>query len=268
MESSPHSETPANNDQTIIENNFDKNISSNQAHHPSPHKNLQQHQIPSDSTEPIHSDSDDESYTAGRPSPEPLTQKPKPQHPLSTESSSLPNVTGSPIKSSPSPESSPTSPIRSKKRAIGTMLEGEDSKECISVERQPAPPLPKRQTPPTGIKAKMATTMASPPLSSYVTFIDLPMYLRDEESHQEMRKMLDSYRQGDGKDSGMSIFDFLDKWIKETWPNAIKHADGLFEILIEDYHPATDERLVARICLVMSQILQRKSFPLRFITNL
>jgi hypothetical protein len=135
------------------------------------------------------------------------------------------------------------------------MLEGEGDKDSIPVEKQP-PPLPKRQTPPTGIKSKMLSVQ---PSTSHTTFVDVPLYSKDDETHQEMKKMLDSYRQNIASESGMSIFDFLDKWIKETWPNAIIDADGLFDLLLEDYNPATDERLVSRICLVMSQILQRKS---------
>lgn len=135
----------------------------------------------------------------------------------------------------------------------------EGDQQPIDQERQQQPPpLPKRQTPPAGIKSKITTTPPSPP-SHTATFIDQPLFSKGDRYQEEVVKLLEFYRQHDGMlESSTLIFEFLDKWIKETKPNAIIFADALFELLLEDYNPATDERLVSRICLVMSQILQRK----------
>jgi hypothetical protein len=236
---------PSRSETSTDENKIENDISHSNTSDPSPTNR----QVLSESTQPFHSDTE-ESRTEGRPSPPPQPPQQSPKSPPH-------NATESPIKSpSAETEESGSSHIRSKKRAIDTMLEGEEDNECISVEKQQAPPLPKRQTPPSGIKSKVSTP-PSPP-SNTTTFIDHPLYSKDDDCHQRVRILLEQYRQNDGLESGMSVFDFLDKWIKETTPDAIKYADALFELLLEDYNPATDERLVARICLVMSQILQRK----------
>lgn len=74
--------------------------------------------------------------------------------------------------------------------------------------------------------------------------------------------MLDQYRLGNGGlENEAPILEFFDKWIKEVKPGSVAIADALFDCLLEEYNPTTDERLVARIPLVMNQILQRKYFP-------
>lgn len=210
-----------------------------------------------ESSDFIHSDTE-ESHTLGRPSPPP----PSVPAPEQDEPPPPPTLHNGNKSSSPEIEGSLSSNTRSKKRAIDTMLEEEGKegdKQPIDQERQQQPPpLPKRQTPPAGIKSKIATTPPSPP-SRTATFIDQPLFSKGDRYQEEVAKLLELYRQHDGmRESSTLIFEFLDKWIKETKPNAIIFADALFELLLENYNPATDERLVSRICLVMSQILQRK----------
>jgi hypothetical protein len=191
---------------------------------------------------PEHDDailSDTESQTEGKPSPQLAVANQ--QHPSpSTET-----------------EGSP-SPVRPKKRAIETMLDGEEDKtDCIVVEKHP-PPLPTKQnTPPS---SPSAMKISSP---SYTTpFIDRPLYDKGDASYDQAHAFLERYRQqGDTLESGQPILEFFDKWVKETIPNAVCTVDALFGLLLETYDPKSDAPLVARIPLVMNQILQRKYIP-------
>lgn len=195
-----------------------------------------------DDTELFHSDAS--SHTQGRPSPDP------PQFPLQT-ATAIPH-------DSPSAETegSTASPTRSKKRAIGTMLEGEEDKECIVMEKPP-PPLPKRQTPPSPSRAKLSKSPPSP--TSSLTFLDQSLYTKDDNNYDQACALLDSYHQHEGiLEPGAPILDFFDKWIKEQNPDSIYVADALFDLIVENYDSSKDEPLVARIPLIMNQILQRK----------
>lgn len=197
-------------------------------------------------TDSIHSDAS--SHTEGRPSPTPATRPPQTATAIRHDSPSTET------------EGSTASPTRSKKRAIDTMLEGEEDKECIVMEKPP-PPLPKRQTPPSPSKPKPLTSPSSP--SFIPTFLDQPICSPDDVNYDQACALLDSYRQHDGiLEPGAPILDFFDKWIKELKPNSIFVADALFELILEHYDPSKDEPLVARIPLVMNQILQRKYVPL------
>lgn len=199
---------------------------------------------------PGSSDTED-SHTEGKPSPPP----PPP--------SSAP--TGPPLatrQQSPSTDTDRSaSPTRSKKRAIDTMLDGEEDKECIVMEKQPPPPLPKRQTPPSPTKSKVSSS--SSPLSPLAsTFMDRPLYIKGDVNYDQAASLLDSYRQCDGiLATGAPILNFFDQWIKEVKSNYVHVADALFDLLLENYNPATDEQLVSRIPLVMNQILQKKYPP-------
>jgi hypothetical protein len=59
---------------------------------------------------------------------------------------------------------------------------------------------------------------------------------------------------------GEPIQEFFDAWLRETKPNAVLVADALFSLLLEQYDPNTDGRLLARIPILMNQIVQRKYF--------
>jgi hypothetical protein len=194
-------------------------------------------------TDSIHSDIS--SHTEGKPSPAPGS----PPQPGSATQQHSPSA---------DTEGSIASPTRSKKRAIDTMLEGEEDKECIVMEKPP-PPLPKRQTPPSPSKAKAPRSPPSP--TAAPSYLDQPLYSKDDVGHDEACALLDSYRQHEGiLEPGAPILDFFDKWIKELKLNSIAVADALFALILESYDPSTDEPLVARIPLVMNQILQRRHF--------
>jgi hypothetical protein len=202
-------------------------------------------------TEPIQSDTD--SYTEGKSSPQ-----------LATLHNSLqPASTTTPIQQHDSPsaqtDGSTGSPTRSKKRAIDTMLDGEEDKECIVIEK-PHPPLPKRQTPPSSpTKTKIPSPHAITPL--HMSFADTALYTRDDDDYIYAYKLLVTYRQRDEPlDIGEPIQEFFDAWLRETKPNAVFVADALFSLLLEQYDPTTDERLLARIPIIMNQIVQRKYF--------
>ena len=91
------------------------------------------------------------------------------------------------------------------------------------------------------------------------TFLDHPLYVRGDANFDVAKDLLEEYRRGDGVlENGAPIFEFFDKWIKEVRMGSVAVADALFDLLVESYDPTTDERLVARIPLVMNQILQRK----------
>ena len=193
-------------------------------------------------TDSIHSDAS--SHTEGRPSPAPDIPSPKTGIAIRHESPSTET------------EGSTASPTRSKKRAIETMLEGEEDKECIVLEKHP-PPLPKRQTPPSPSKPKSPVSPASP--TSAPTFLDQPLCTKEDVNYDQACALLDSYRQHEGiLDPRAPILDFFDKWIKDLKPNSIFVVDALFDLILETYDSSTDEPLVARVPLVMNQILQRK----------
>lgn len=102
--------------------------------------------------------------------------------------------------------------------------------------------------------------ISSPP---YMTpFIDRPLYDKGDASYDQAHAFLERYRQqGDTLESGQPILEFFDKWLKETIPDAVFTVDALFGLLLETYDPKSDALLMARIPLVMNQILQRKYVP-------
>lgn len=200
-----------------------------------------------DDTQSLHSDAS--SHTQGKPSPAP-PHSPR-RHTQTAQSTQQQH-------DSPSTETegSTASPTRSKKRAIDTMLEGEDDKDCIIMEKPP-PPLPKRQTPPSPSRARLSRSPPSP--TSSPSFLDHSLYAKDDVNYDQACALLDSYRQHEGiLEPGAPILDFFDKWIKEQNPDSIYVADALFDLILENYDSSTDEPLVARIPLIMNQILQRK----------
>lgn len=195
---------------------------------------------------------DDDSHTEGKPSPPPKssTVLPSAIPPL------LPAVRDERRHSSSTDTNRSTSPTRSKKRAIDTMLDGEEDKECIVMEK---PPLPKRQTPPSPTKsAKTSSSSPSSP-SSPPTFMDHAIYVKGDVNYEQACALLDAYRQHEGiLETGAPILDFFDQWIREVNPSSVNIVDALFDLLLENYNPTTDEQLLSRIPLVMNQILQRK----------
>jgi hypothetical protein len=203
-----------------------------------------------------HSDTEeDDSHTEGKPSPPPKkssTVLPSAIPPL------LPAIQDERRHSPSTDTDQSTSPTRSKKRAIDTMLDGEEDKECIVLEK---PPLPKRQSPPSPTKsAKMSSSSPSSP-SSPPTFMDHALYVKGDANYDQACTLLDSYRLHEGiLENGAPILDFFDQWIKDTNPNSVYVVDALFDLLLEDYNPTMDEQLLSRIPLVMNQILQRKYF--------
>lgn len=203
-----------------------------------------------------HSDTEeeDDSHTEGRPSPPP----PKSTVISSAKAPLLPAIQDERRHSPSTDTDRSASPTRSKKRAIDTMLDGDEDKECIVMEK---PPLPKRQTPPSPTKsAKTSSSSPSSP-SSPPTFMDHAIYVKGDANYDQACTLLDSYRQYEGTlETGAPILDFFDQWIKEINPSSVNIVDALFELLLEDYNPTTDEQLVSRIPLVMNQILQRKYF--------
>jgi hypothetical protein len=198
--------------------------------------------------------SDTDSHTEGKPSP-----------PLATLHNSLqPAPNTAPIQHHDSPsaqtDASTSSPTRSKKRAIDTMLDGEEDKECIVIEK-PHPPLAKRQTPPPSPTKTKIPSPQTAPLHTY--FADQTLYTLDDSNYTYAYKLLSSYRKGNGLlEKGEPIQEFFNAWLRETKPNAALVADALFTLLLEQYDPTTDERLLARIPVIMNQIVQRK-FSLR-----
>jgi hypothetical protein len=227
-----------------MESNVHKNITSNNTTALENKLNSEQPSTIQDvkDSDLLHSDEAEDSHTEGKPSP-PLTQP-----------SLQPVIRHRSTSASTDRSASPT---RSKKRAIDTMLEGEEDKECIVLEKPP--PLPKRSTPPSPIKPKVSSP-TSPSSSS--TFIEQPLYVKGDSNYEQAGNLLGTYREYHGVlETGAPILEFLDIWIKEARPNAILVADALFDLLLEEYDPELDERLVARIPLVMNQILQRKYHP-------
>ena len=200
---------------------------------------------------------EDDSHTEGKPSP-PLPPKSSSTGLPSAIPPLLPAIQDE-RRHSPSTDTDQSASLtRSKKRAIDTMLDGEEDKECIVMEK---PPLPKRQTPPSPTKsAKMSSSSPSLP-SSPSTFMDHAIYVKGDANYDKACALLDSYRQHEGiLENGAPILDFFDQWIKEINPNSVNIVDALFDLLLEDYNPTTDEQLLSRIPLVMNQILQRKYF--------
>lgn len=89
--------------------------------------------------------------------------------------------------------------------------------------------------------------------------MDTPLYIKGDANYEIAQTLLQQYRLENGAlENGAPVLEFFDKWIKEIQPGAIIIADALFDLLLEEYNPTTDELLVARIPLVMNQILQRK----------
>jgi hypothetical protein len=209
-------------------------------------------------------DDDDEqeqdSHTEGKPSP-PHTPRPRPRprpRPQRPTQIFIPIV-----NKSPSVRDRSHSPTRSKKRAISTMLDGEEDKECINVAEKPAPPLPKRNT----SKSPIKSTRPSPPSPAATataitgnTVLDTPLYVRGDAAYETALEMLLQYRKNSrgGLDPGEPVLVFFNEWLKESRPNLVVTVDALFDLLLEQYNPLTDDRLVVRIPLFMNQILQRK----------
>lgn len=205
-------------------------------------------------TESIVSDTD--SHTEGKPSPplSPLQEKTLQPATALTQQHDSPSATT---------DGSIGSPSRSKKRAIETMLDGEEDKECIVMEKPP-PPLPKRQTPPSSpTKPKAPSPQTTSNL--HMSFMDHSLYTLDDNNYMHACKLLRAYRErGGGLLTDDYVQSFFDTWVKETRTNAVQIADALFDILLESYDPATDERLLAKIPLVVNQVLQRKYRPSRY----
>jgi hypothetical protein len=196
-----------------------------------------------------HSDTDDyddgSSHTEGKPSP-----------PVNATTSLQPATLAQ--RHSPSTDTDQsTSPTRSKKRAIDTMLDGEEDKECIVMEKPP-PPLPKRSTPPEPpLKPKISSPTSSS--TNMISFIDSPLYKEGDLNYDRACQLFESHRQHEGiLENGSPVLEFFDKWIKDIHPNSVNVADALFKLLLDGYDPTLDEQLVARIPLVMNQIIQRK----------
>jgi hypothetical protein len=207
----------------------------------------QQNQQQSTSNSNRGNQSDSDSHTEGKPSPQ-----------------ALPRLAPAARQSTPSTETDgSSSPTRSKKRAIATMLDGDEDKECIVVEKQAPPPLPKRQIDPPMSPISPTHSTRSPPASPGNTYLDHPLYTKDDDHYDVALKLLQGYRDSDGiLENGAPILDFFDQWIKESKVGLICVADALFELLLETYEPATDVALISRIPLIMTQILQRKYNPL------
>lgn len=214
----------------------------------------------SEEEELLHSDiteEEEESHTEGKPSPPLVSTITK-----SSISVTTTTTTTTKAKSPPRDRSQSHSPTRSKKRAIDTMLDGEEDKECINVQEKPPPPIPKRTSSQSPVKSARLAPPSPPSVITANTFMDHPLYIKGDANFEFAREMLDQYRlENGGLDNGGPILEFFDKWIKEIKPGSIVIADALFDLLLEDYNPTTDEPLVARIPLVMNQILQRKYSP-------
>ena len=89
--------------------------------------------------------------------------------------------------------------------------------------------------------------------------MDHSLYVKGDANYDQACTLLDSYRLHEGVlENGAPILDFFDLWIKEVNPKSVNIVDALFDLLLEDYNPTTDEQLLSRIPLVMNQILQRK----------
>jgi len=216
----------------------------------------------SEEEELLHSDiteEEEESQTEGKPSPPLVSTITKSSISITTTTTT---TTTTKAKTPPRDRSQSHSPIRSKKRAIDTMLDGEEDKECINVQEKPPPPLPKRTSSQSPVKSARLAPPSPPSVITANTFMDHSLYIKGDANFEFAREMLDQYRLGNGGlDNGGPILEFFDKWIKEIKPGSVVIADALFDLLLEEYHPTTDEPLVARIPLVMNQILQRKYSP-------
>src|SRR5271169_1053000 len=134
-----------------------------------------------------HSSDTEDSQTEGKPSPPP---PPPPPPPLATTAPATIPSLQQPATRQQSPSTDTdrsTSPTRSKKRAIDTMLEGEEDKECIVMEKQPAPPpLPKRQTPPSPAKSKMSSSSSpTSPTHPPATFIDHALHAKGDLHYEQ-----------------------------------------------------------------------------------
>jgi hypothetical protein len=201
--------------------------------------------LPHSDTEDYEDEDDGSSHTEGKPSP-----------PINATNSLQPATLAQ--RHSPSTDTDrSTSPTRSKKRAIDTMLDGEEDKECIVMEKPP-PHLPKRSTPPSPpLKSKISSSTSQP--TNLIPFIDGPLYKEGDLNYDQACQLFESFRQHDGiLENRSPILKFFDEWIKEVHPNSINVVDALFKLLLDNYDPTLDEQLVARIPLVMNQILQRK----------
>src|SRR5271169_6630508 len=133
-----------------------------------------------------HSSDTEDSQTEGKPSPPP----PPPPPPSATAAPATIPSLQQPATRQQSPSTDTdrsTSPTRSKKRAIDTMLEGEEDKECIVMEKQPAPPpLPKRQTPPSPTKSKMSSSSSpTSPTHPPATFIDHALHAKGDLHYEQ-----------------------------------------------------------------------------------
>lgn len=239
MESSDTIKDENNTNQPLRQEKTDtNNANTSSSIRPSPYSGL-----PHSDTE----DYDEESsHTEGKPSP-----------PVNPKNSLQPEKLTQ--RHSPSTDTDrSTSPTRSKKRAIDTMLDGEEDKECIILEKPPPQP-PKRSTPPSPLKSKISPT--TPSAVNLIQFIDCPLYKEGDLNYDHACQLFESHRQYDGSlENGSPILEFFDKWIKEIHPNSIYVADALFKLLLDNYDPTVDEQIVARIPLLMNQILQRKLF--------
>jgi hypothetical protein len=133
-------------------------------------------------------------------------------------------------------ESSP-----SKKRAIDTMLADDPQKD------DGPPPLPKRQTPPNPARHKPAL-----PLS----FLDHALSPEDA-TRDRAQALLDGFRLDRGLADSDPIPVLFDRWVREIEPDGILVVDALFDLLLSGAQP-DDDPLVARVPLLMNQILQRR----------
>ena len=75
--------------------------------------------------------------------------------------------------------------------------------------------------------------------------------------YEAARELLRGYRErGGGVDA--PVFDFFDGWVREVEVGAVGIADALFDLLLEEYDPTTDEALVTRVPILITLILQQK----------
>ena len=213
----------------------------------------------SEEEEVLHSDiteEEEESQTEGKPSPPLVSTITKSSISITTTTTT---TTTTKAKTPPRDRSQSHSPTRSKKRAIDTMLDGEEDKECINVQEKPPPPLPKRNSSQSPLKSARLAPPSPPSVITANTFMDQPLYTKGDANYESARDMLDQYRLENGElENEAPILGFFDKWIKEIKPGSVSIADALFDCLLDEYNPIVDDRLVARIPLVMNQILQRK----------
>ena len=181
--------------------------------------------------------SDAESQTVGKSSPE--SEHQRSQSPESTDHSN--------------------SPSKSKKRAIDTMLDGDEDRENGVGDKQ-GPPSLKRMTPPSPTKTKASSSPNQLSQVLVLNFINEPLHIKGDNNYDVAYRLLQSCRRSEGVLSEEAQ-DFFEQWITEGGYNSIYVADALLVLLLEQYDPSTDVPLVHRIAVVMSQILQRKYVP-------